>query len=350
MKALTMKDAKNPTIYEISRIADVSIATVSRALNAHTRDKVAVKTRQHIDNIVKQYGYTPNLAARNLGSTQYHTVGVVMAHFKGVFSSAFHTQVLSGVADALMDTDYGFKLIMLKTDTDEWDNYNFRSGEGVDGLIMTHWGCFFSGNQAFEKMGIPCVGVGDYEAGVKAHFICSDNAQGGALVAEHLYHLGHRHIAVLSGSQYSSDSKLRIKGFKQWMRANGSDYTVHEIYGGEKEFDADLAAEKILQIQKEVTAVFAVADFMAIEVMQALSKKGWICPRDYSLIGYDNDPIGKEITPTLSTVQTPVYAQAHTAVNKLIKVLSGEEKGFYGKQTVLPVELVPRDSTCQLIS
>ena len=130
-----MKQGKPITIYDMGKITGVSIATVSRALNAHTRQKVAEATRHRIETAVKRSGYTPSLAARYLGGSMFRTIGVVLPQGPGVFFHDYYVKVMAGVSDALLETPYQFKLIMSKPGDYRWDRYNFKAGEAVEGPL-----------------------------------------------------------------------------------------------------------------------------------------------------------------------------------------------------------------------
>ena len=135
---------KQTDIRTIAKAAGVNIATVSRAVNPDTRHKVAEKTLKKIDALVKKLHYTPSLAGRNLRASVFKTIGVIAPHHRGLFWSDYYAGIFNGVADSVIDTDYRFKLIMHKIGEYKWDDYQFRSGEGIDGLIVTHWPKFFS--------------------------------------------------------------------------------------------------------------------------------------------------------------------------------------------------------------
>ena len=149
-------------IYELAKKANVSIATVSRAVNPATRDKVSPETLEKIDALVKKHRYAPDMAARNLSTASYHTIGIILPHDPGIFFNDYYCSILCGIADHLLTTDHRFKMIMLKQDA-KWDKYNFRATEGVDGLIITHWPNFFTDKLVLEKLGVPCVVINDPE-------------------------------------------------------------------------------------------------------------------------------------------------------------------------------------------
>ena len=209
------------TIQELAKKAKVSVATVSRALNPETRSKVAAETLQGIEDLARKQNYTPNLAAKHLRQTSYRTLGILFPHHEGILGSDYYSQILSGVADHLLSSDYSLKMILLKPDPSKWDHYNFKDGEAVDGLILTYWRTFFSDASVLAKLNLPCVIVSNVEKNVKAHFVGGDHFQGGRLAAEYLYFHGHRKIAVFTGSHGAPDTEQRLKGFLSFLAQKG---------------------------------------------------------------------------------------------------------------------------------
>ena len=98
----------------MAKKAGVSVATISRAMNEETRKKVSQETLIKIDRLVERCKYTPSLAAKNLRKTSTKTIGVVFPYVNNIFYSSYYTNILSGVANYLIGTEYQFKLILLK--------------------------------------------------------------------------------------------------------------------------------------------------------------------------------------------------------------------------------------------
>ena len=340
-----MREYVSPTIYSISRLAKVSTATVSRAMNAHTRAKVAPRTYRRVMGCARRYGYTPNVAARVLGGAAVKTLGAVFSHFPGLFAAHYHIQLLAGIADALLDSDYHFKLVLLKSAPERWDRYDFKNGEGVDGLIVTHWRTFFSEASVLSRLRIPCVVINDPEPNLPAHCVSADHVNGGALAAQHLLSRGHRRLAVLTGPRDSVDSQLRLRGFRQFLKRQ--DHSVElTIQGAEfSQTRARAVVRTMLRARRDMTGLFCCNDDMALGALEALHDLGLSCPKDVSIIGYDGDVRTEASDPPLTTIHMPLYAMAQEAVARLLRHLQTQTENhvLYG-QTVHPVELIERRS------
>ncbi len=330
------------TIWEFAKKAHVSIATVSRAMNPETRHKVSAETLKRLEALAKKHGYTPNLAAKHLRGGAFKTIGVLMPHLSGIFYSNYYAKILSGVADALLDTEYRFKAILLKPEP-HWDKYNFKMGESIDGLIVTHWPNFFSEASVLDKLNVPCAVINDPEKGVKVRFAGGDNEEGGKIAAQHLLKMGHRRAAVLAGEEWSSDSNLRVAGFRAAFERGGGRLEV--LPGNFQESTAGVLAADLWKKKSGVTALFCCNDLMACGAAKALAGIGVQCPRDVSIVGYDDDDRARTNDPPLTTVRVPLHSLAKQVTSELIMYLkkTGKKNPFSGEMT-FPVELVERSS------
>ncbi len=325
----------------MARKSQFSIATISRVMNPSMRHKVAPKTLNSVDALIKKHGYTPSLAARHLGGASFKTIGVVLPHFPGIFFSDYYTQILSGVADALIKSDYNFKLIMLKSREAKWDKYDFKAGDGVDGLIVTHWSNFFSECSVLEKFKIPCLVLNDPGRSAAVHFAASDNSMGGELAAKYLYAKGHRKIAILAGPSWSSDSHLRIQGFKRFFNKKRIPFSSPILHGDFQEEKAAELTELFLKKNSNITAFFCCNDLMACGVLKKLQELGIKCPKDISVMGYDDDRRAELSNPPLTTIHVPLYELAKAGTNSLLLHLKQEKTEFFQS---FPVHLVERKS------
>jgi LacI family transcriptional regulator len=339
--------ARKPlTIYDMSRRTGVSIATVSRALSPDAWNKVAPPTRERIRLVADRVGYTPSLAARQLGGSRSRTIGVVLPHHAGIFFSDYYVKVLAGISDGLLETGYQFKLVMLKPGG-MWDHYQFRSAEGIGGTIMTHWPKFFSCAAVMERLGLPCLVINDPLPWSRVACVCGDNRLGGELAARHLLECGHRRFAVLTGPAWSSDSRLRVEGFRQTVARATSRARITLLQGDFQESTGQRVFAAFLQRHPRpvVSAVFCCNDMMALGVLQALREQGRECPRDLSVVGYDDDARSQSAHPPLTTIRVPMYDIAKAAARQLVRYLNeGDPDQPPAGQTVFPVELVERRS------
>ena len=339
------------TIKELAKKAGVSVATISRALNPETRDRVAPNTREAIDRLALQHAYTPHLSAKYLRRRTTKTLGIIIPYERGVFDNVYYTQLLTGLSDALRDTDYQFKLLLLKGEQRQWQRHDFRAGEQVDGVITTHWYRFFSHHAVSDMINVPCVIINDYESRLQARFVCGDHAAGGQMAAQHFYERGHRHLAVIAGPSWSRDNKQRVEGFTKFLSQVGivlpSECIVRADYSEPEAFEV---AGALLRRDRAITAIFCCNDQMAFGVLRRLQAMGISCPENVSVIGYDDEPRAALCQPPLTTIRAPLYHMAQEAARLLLEYLATPARNavsFVGS-TVLPVTLVERASVKRL--
>ena len=335
--------ADRPTIRDIAKKANVSIATISRAINPETRSRVAKETLDSIDALVRKYHFAPNLAAKNLRAVKCKTIGILVPHIPNLFISDYWSKIISGVSNALMDSDYRFKVVAFKPYIQKWDGYRFQSAEGVDGLIVGYWPTFFSKKLDVD---VPCVIISDPDESVRAHFVCVDNSQGAELAARHLYEKGHERIAVLTGLDWSMDSAERVRAFRNFFHKVGTAIPLDMVFKANYEEDeASKVVEKLVLEKKKVTAFFCCNDNMAFGVLRKLKQLGISCPGKVSVVGFDDDSRAPHFDPHLTTVRVPTQDLGRVAAEKLVEFLKGNYAGkFFHQRTVLPVSLIERRS------
>lgn len=341
-----MQSPKRITVHELAEIAKVSVATVSRALNSATSHLVKPATRERIERLAEKHHFTPNLAAQNLRQTKFKTIGIVFPHHTGILQSEYYSDLLSGAADAMLESDYRLKMILLKAEKPKWDDYDFRGGEGVDGLILTYWTTVFSGPEIFKRLDIPCAVINNVDSKVKVRFVAGDHFAGGQLAAKHLMDKGHRKIAVFCGRYYSQDVKERYRGFRLYLRSKGVYLQENSIF--RVDYNEEAAYEmtgELLKLRPRFSAIFCMNDIQAYGVLRRLQKEGVKCPKEISVVGYDDQRESQYTTPPLTTVRAPVYDMGRYAALDLMEHLEKKNPNFF-EARMLPVELIKRKSVC----
>jgi len=334
-------------IRQLAELAGVATSTISRATNPRTRKMLSAETLAKIDALIRKHGYVPSIAARQLKNPGAMKVGVILPYYDRMFYHSYYIHVLAGIADALIDTDYSFRLIMLKPRRKKWDWYDFQIGEGVEGVVVTHWQSVFAARFLAKADALPHVVINDYDDSVNSRFVCEDSESGGRLAAAHFYELGHREVAVITGNPDSRDSASRLKGFLDFWREKDLPVPATRVaqgdFGGGERVKS---AVDFLMMQKiRPTGIFTCNDRMAVTACERLVETGLGCPDDVSIIGYDDAGEYAHAFPALTTIRQPLYEIARTAARLLVAHLSGESTDALSTgNTPLPVELIRRDS------
>ncbi len=339
------------TIYQIAEKAGVSIATVSRAINPRTRPRVAPATLEKIDSLIQRHRYIPNQAARGLTRSGFRTLGVILPHGRGIFLDDYYARILSGISDAMLDSPYRFKLLMLKERDPENLRYDFRAADGVDGLIIAHWHVYFDSKKDLNRLNLPVVIIGDPEEGIRGHFVSADHGRGGEMAARYLLEKGHRQFWLLTGPANSVDSNLRRDGFIAELKKAGIELPEDNILCGH--FQENLAREMIqphLKKGMKETAVFCLNDKMAFGVLRALRDAGLSCPEDVSVLGFDDEKAAAQMQPALTTFHVPIEEIAAEGCRHLMDFLENPSTtGFSRREKCFHApHLMERGSVCSV--
>jgi LacI family transcriptional regulator len=170
--------------------------------------------------------------------------------------------------------------------------------------------------------------------------ITVDNAGGARDVIRHLHSLGHRRIAFIAGPPHNADAEQRRRGFRTETRAAGIE--ASEVPGFFTESSGHTAAQQILTLRSRPTAVFAANDSMAIGALSAFREAGLRVPEDIALVGFDDIPIARYLTPPLTTVRVEIAELGRRAVSHVIASLGNGDGAR--KRDVIKSTLVVRQS------
>lgn len=323
------------TITDVADAAGVSVATVSKVINA--RYGVAAATSSRVQEVIEQLGYESSLVARSMRSHRTHVIGILVAEFE-----PFSAEILKGAASALLETDYE---LLAYTGARQsggagWEQrYLSRlSGTLIDGALVV------TPTVVEPDTDIPVVTIDPHTGPVGIPTVDSDSYTGALLATRHLTGLGHRRIGFLTGRPDLASSALREAGYVEALREVGVRVDPALVRTGDYRTDgAHLPATELLTLADRPTAIFAANDLSAIGVMDVARDLGIDVPGDLSVVGFDDIPESTATTPPLTTVHQPIQQMGATAVRLLVGLLSGTP----AEQThvTLPTSLVVRGTT-----
>ena len=350
------KAKKEPvvTIKDVAKESGFSSTTVSIVLNnAPLARYIPPATKTRIEKAAKRLGYRPNLFARSLRSNRSHTVGVMVFDM----TDPYCTPILRGIENGLYQQSYLPILTDVQNDRSRFERYlEMLLGRRVEGLIVIANWLFTDVNLLvdLQKNSIPTVMIGRELEDEAVSSVIVDNESGGAAAFEHLYSLGHRHIAIIHGPKTLSDSAPRWRGIREFARSKhheidpqlvmqlpeSSDPMSGFEYGQRLTFD-------LIKKQKSFSAILAFDDMSAFGAIRALAKAGIRVPEQCSVIGFDDISPASITTPALTTIRQPLEPMGTLSVQVLLEELQAqhETKTFTAVHRKLSPQLVIRETT-----
>ena len=326
------------TIKDVARVANVSVATVSRALNGHSN--VTVGVRQRVMVVAKELRYTPHAAARSLSSRRTRTLGVILPDLYGEFFS----ELVRGVDQAARE--HGLHLLVSSYHGHpEERGAALRAMRGrVDGLLVMSPYLAASTLIADDLGVIPVVLINTQTAADGIAALSVDNYGGALAMVEHLVAIGHRRIAFIAGPEDNFDAHERRRGYRDALARLLPDAHEWILAGDFNESSGHRAGVSLAAGSARPDAVFAANDMMALGCLFALSQAGIRVPDDIALAGFDDIPLARYVHPGLTTMRVNIAELGDRAVRMLMSQLGNEERYALQKVVMAP-ELIARE-TC----
>ena len=329
-------------LQDVAEAAGVSIATASRSLSG--ANGVSESVAERVRDVARSMGYVANVHARSLAGGPTRSVGLVVheigdPYFSEIASGVLGVGAREGLTVQICHTgrDPERELAQLRTLIANRVGAIIVAGSGfVDPSMQA---AARADLQAFRKSGGRVAVIGRHHLGADA--VLPDNTEGARTVAQHLVDLGHRRIAVATGSRQLTTVADRLLGVHEALAAAGFD--VDDVPIVEAEFTragGKAAAEEILAGHPDVTAVLALNDDMAIGILSVLRARGVSVPGQVSVTGFDDVAVAGDLAPSLTTVRLPMGEMGEQAL-----LLALQEPGTRPRRRLVGAELVVRDST-----
>lgn len=331
-----------PTIADVARHAEVSIATVSRVLNGTTPVQPAKADRVRL--AMDELQFVPRHAARVLASRRTNTIGLVTSEISG----AFFPPMLKGIEAGAHEAGYD---LLIHSTKKEGPSRRPLGEHNTDGLLVFTDSLDHRELHRLHNMNFPIVLLHQTPPdSLKIPVIAIENKDGAAMLVNHLIETHERRrIVFLRGPQGHEDSVWRERGYLEALESHNIKFDSDLITSGE--FDEDEAFGAIQQILSEgieFDAIFAGDDDSAIGAMRALRKTGRSIPEEVAVVGFDDVPFARYLSPALTTVRAPIEEVGREAVRQLARLMNGESAQAL---TLMRTELVIRESCgCQLSS
>jgi len=327
-----------PTIYDVARLAGVSTATVSRALNG--TGQIAPATSAAIDAAVLQLGYQPNTVARSLVTKSTQTIALLLPDI----ANPFYAALVSGIQERALAAGSTMLLCTTEGDPEREEQYlSLLRAKQVDGVLVDGLVLPPERIADFVREGLPIVCLDRDIDSTSVPLVQVDNRLGARLATEHLLSLGHRRIAHVSGAPGLRISDERIGGYSDALAAAAVEHRRTLVAVGSFTEEGGYEATRALLAVSKLTAVFAANDLSALGVMHAIAESGRRIPDDVSVVGFDDLRLAGHTTPPLTTIHQPAFEIAQRATQLLLDLAAGRE--VPQRLHLLEPELVVRGST-----
>lgn len=328
--------ARQANLKMLAEYLGLSPSTVSFVLNNTPGRSIPEATRARVKAAAEKFNYRPSMIARTLQGKRMQTIGILLPEL----GEGYHSQVLSGVGDLLMQKDYFYFTVHHRHRKELIDAYpSLLRSRGVDGIVAidTHLD---------EPPPLPTVTVAGHKVlpGVPNVFL--DEQHAAKLSLGHLRELGHKRIAFMHGQPFSSDADTRWLASLKAARELGLELREElMIYLSKDSHSPEISypgIRKLIKSGHPFTAVLCFNDVAAMGTIRALHEAGLRVPDDVSVLGFDDIQSAAYQVPSLTTIRQPLQKMGSTAAQLLLKKLSGESTP---ESIQVEPELVVREST-----
>lgn len=339
-----MQKPRQTTIIDIAKQLGVAPSTVSRALRDHP--SISAQTKQKVISLAEEHSYQPNLQALSLLNKKTGLIGIIVPEI----TSYYFATVISAVQDVV--SPLGYKLLICASEESfEMEKQLLQDMIllRVDGMLVspTYRTTTFQHFDKLQKAGIPLVIFDRDCPGFEGNRVMVDSYDGAYQAVQYLIKAGCRQIAHIAGPTAIPTFQQRLDGYLDAHSDNKLPVCPELLVYSNGFFSQDgvEAATTLLSRQKEIDAVFAVIDGVAIGAAHLFRERGYRIPDDISIVGFDDESYAQHFSPPLSTVWQPVYELGMLSAKILLDGLAGLSTSGTYRYEVLKPELVIRGSS-----
>lgn len=335
-------------LQDIARLAGVSKATASLALNGS--DRIKDETRMKVVEIAQQYRYIPKRYAQTLARGKSGLIGVVTPNVE----SEFYGKLLQCLNKQIQRRGYTMYLAISNERLElEEKAVQHLVASDVEGVIVVPLNMPIDGAQVqyiqlLRNQGIPCVFASSYYEHSNVPYCMVDLEEGTYRLVTHLLNSGHRNIVFYTGFHRATPTALRIRGYQRAFEARGMEAVQSNLIECEQ-IDYDYAyalTAHLLDTGREFDAIIAVNDAMALGAVNLLRRKDYAIPGDIAVAGFDNVNYSRVSLVQITTINQDLDEISWGAVDILFRQM--QAKGEIVEKKIVEPELVVRESTLHL--
>lgn len=335
------KEVAAATMKDVAQKANVSTATVSRALM--NPDKVSQSTRNKVEKAALEVGYFPQSLGRNNRRNESKTILVIVPDI----CDPFFGEIIRGIEITAAEQGY---LVLIgdcaHQNQQEKTFIDLIITKQIDGMLLLGSRLPFDASIEEQRNLPPMVMANEFAPELELPTVHIDNLTAAFNAVNYLHELGHQRIGCIAGPEEMPLCHYRLQGYVQALRRCGITVDPHYIARGNFTYEAGAnALEQLLALPKPPTAIFCHSDIMALGALSLAKRRGLKVPDDLSIIGFDNISLAEFCDPPLTTISQPRFDIGREAMLLLLDQLNGQNVSSGSR--LLDCELVLRGSTAK---
>lgn len=320
------------TLKDIARECNVSLATVSKAINGQS--DIGAETTLMVTNMAKKLGYMPNAAARSLKTNRSRNIGVLFVEkTSSGLNHEYFSEILNSVKVESERRGYDITFITKGLGTQSMSYYDHAKYRNCDGVVIASVDFKAPDVVELAQSDIPTVTLDHVFDSSSA--VLSDNVHGMDILVQYIYKMGHKTVGIIHGEDTAVTQK-RLGSFWRTCYKLGIEVNdkcvkatlYHDAKGTEK------AMQEILEVNNRPTCIFTPDDFAALGALNAVEKEGLKIPDDISIIGYDGILLSQVLRPKMTTYKQDAEAMGRIAATELIEQIENP-KMFIPRQIMV---------------
>ena len=328
-----------PTLKHIAVEANVSIKTVSRVINSDPN--VRLETRKRVQELIDKRGYEPNLIARSLKKRKTNTVGFIVPDI----GNPSFAEIVKGCYEVFDKNGYYVFLSSSENSPEkEVEIIKDLLSMLIEGIILIPATTVKRDIAFFTRMECPIVILDREIDGLNKDKVILSNKKGAYDATKLLIDNGNKKIVILGGLKAAKTAQKRFEGYKEAMDEKGI-FNEKYVFWGDFSIDSGykMMNEAISYLGKEIEAVFASNDFIALGAINSIKENGLKIPEDISIIGFDDMFFSAYLNPPLSTVHVPFNDEGIIAAKLLLKKM-GNPLSHEGERIIVDTNIILRES------
>tara|TARA_R110002096_G_scaffold76566_2_gene180857 strand:- start:142 stop:1164 length:1023 start_codon:yes stop_codon:yes gene_type:complete len=331
------------TLKKLAQILNLSISTVSRALNDHP--DISESTRDKVKNLAQTMQYVPNIFAKGFRKHRTNIIGVIVP----TITHYFTTTIVRGILEEA--STRGYRVIISESNNDvikQTEMLNTMIQFGVDGILASLTKMTRDIDTILPTLNtLPFILFDKVSSKIPCTQITINDEEAAFNAVEHLINIGKKRIAIIKEREFSYNSEKRYAGYLRALKEHNIEVDEKIIISVD---DISLQQGKrmtnlLLSIKKRPDAIFTITDSAAVGVIQTLKKFNIKIPDEIAVVGFSNSRLSTVIEPNLTTVDQPGEAIGKNAVKHLIEEIESNVDTITSKMIEIKGTLIIRDST-----